>query len=122
MNEVAVVPSSNMIDLPTDAVNQNVGYAKLLENLSELKQMLVDSDPDIATYVKQIHKDLVASPELIHMLKPEEVNILVQGVDCLNDFSFAKSQEIKRAVKTTKAVAKKESLKDMLDLLAEGLS
>ena len=122
MNEVAVVPSSNMIDLPTDAVNQNVGYAKLLENLSELKQMLVDSDPDIATYVKQIHKDLVASPELIHMLKPEEVNILVQGVDCLNDFSFAKSQETKRAVKTTKAVAKKESLKDMLDLLADGLS
>ena len=118
MTELVV---TNMIDTATNVVNQSALPDVFLEKLLALKDSLIQELPDIANAVKQVHKDLLASPELIHLMSPEEVNILVQGIDSRNDFSFAKSQETKVKTKAVRQVAKKESLADLLSQLGDSL-
>lgn len=116
-----VTTPKNVVAPVNTQVNQTAEMSKILERIDALKYQLQNELPEIAQSVKLIHKDLKECPELVHMMTPEQVNVLVQGVDSLNDFTFAKSQAEKKAIKTSKAVAKKESLADMLAILGDNL-
>ena len=90
----------------TSAVNQTMEAEQLLAQIAGLSQALEEANPDISTYVKQIHRNLIQYPELVHILKPEQVQVVVKGVMQTN------GEQILAATKAKKP--KRESLADLL--------
>lgn len=92
-------------------VNQSQEATNILLKISELSQALEDNNPDIGNYVKAIHKNLLQYPELVHILKPEQVVTIVKGIELVNGEKIA--EEAKPKVRA--GAKKKESIADLLD-------
>lgn len=60
----------------------------LIDKINSLQLALETDNEGIATYLKQIHANLLQFPELIHMLKPDEVSSIVQGLQQLSDLKL----------------------------------
>ena len=75
---------------------------------------LEENNPSIATYVKDIHRNLLQFPELVHILQPEQVQAIVKGIEQVNGEKIA--EEAKPKTRASKSgSSKKESLADLLD-------
>lgn len=82
----------------------------ILSKIAELSQALEENNPSIATYVKDIHRNLLQFPELVHILQPEQVQTIVKGIEQVNGEKIAEEAKPK-----TRVSKKKESLADLLD-------
>ena len=92
-------------------INQSQEADVIMEKIVALSQALEESHPSIATYVKDIHRNLLQFPELIHILKPEQVQTIVKGIEQVNGEKIA--EDAKPKARATKAKSK-ESLSDLL--------
>ena len=92
-------------------VSQSQEADVIISKIEELSQALEENNPSIATYVKDIHRNLLQFPELVHILKPEQVQTIVKGIEQVNGEKIAEEAKPK-----VRAVAKKkESIADLLD-------
>ena len=91
-------------------VSQSQEADVILSKIAELSQALEESNPSIASYVKDIHRNLLQFPELVHILQPEQVQTIVKGIEQVNGEKIA--EEAKPKARVNK---KKESLADLLD-------
>ena len=95
-------------------VNQSNEATNILLKISELSTALETNNPDISSYVKAIHKNLLQFPELVHILQPSQVVTIVKGIELVNGEKIA--EEAKPKVRATRAGSKaKESIADLLD-------
>ena len=92
-------------------INQSQEADIILGKIADLSQALEESHPSIATYVKDIHRNLLQFPELVHILKPEQVQVIVKGIEQVNGEKIA--EDAKPKARATKAKGK-ESLSDLL--------
>ena len=92
-------------------INQSQEADVIIEKIVALSQALEESHPSIATYVKDIHRNLLQFPELVHILKPEQVQVIVKGIEQVNGEKIA--EDAKPKARATKAKSK-ESLSDLL--------
>ena len=92
-------------------INQSQEADVIMGKIVALSQALEESHPAIATYVKDIHRNLLQFPELIHILKPEQVQTIVKGIEQVNGEKIA--EDAKPKARATKAKSK-ESLSDLL--------
>ena len=92
-------------------INQSQEADVIMGKIVALSQALELSHPSIATYVKDIHRNLLQFPELIHILKPEQVQTIVKGIEQVNGEKIA--EDAKPKARATKAKSK-ESLSDLL--------
>ena len=90
-------------------VSQSQEADVIISKIAELSQALEENNPSIATYVKDIHRNLLQFPELVHILKPEQVQTIVKGIEQVNGEKIA--EEAKPKARVNK---KKESLADLL--------
>lgn len=49
--------------------------------ISELESALLSSHPQIPDLLRVIHKSLQADPEVVTLLKPEEIRVIVNGLE-----------------------------------------
>ena len=95
-------------------INQSQEADVIIYKIAELSQALEENNPSIATYVKDIHRNLLQYPELVHILKPEQVQTIVKGIEQVNGEKIA--EEAKPKARASKAGSKsKESLADLFD-------
>ena len=95
-------------------INQSQEADVILSKIAELSQAIEENNPSIATYVKDIHRNLLQFPELVHILQPEQVQAIVKGIEQVNGEKIA--EEAKPKTRATKSGSKKkESLADLLD-------
>ena len=59
---------------------ENPQLFEVRNKLCELETRLLESQPNMATLLRDIHKQLGADPELVTQLTEEECNILVRGL------------------------------------------
>lgn len=52
----------------------------LLQRLDQLEAALLANDPLMPGHLREIHKFLQEQPELLHVLKPEEIGITMQAM------------------------------------------
>jgi hypothetical protein len=50
------------------------------QRIAELQEELDKASPNIATHLLKIHKDLAASPELLHILSEDEIAVIAKGL------------------------------------------
>ena len=93
-------------------VSQSQEADVILSKIAELSQALEESNPSIASYVKDIHRNLLQFPELVHILQPEQVQTIVKGIEQVNGEKIA--EEAKPKARVNK---KKESLADLLAVI-----
>ena len=97
-------------------INQSQEADIIIEKIASLSQALEESQPSIATYVKDIHRNLLQFPELVHILQPEQVQVIVKGIEQVNGEKIAEETKPKTRVSKTGSKAKsKEALTDLLD-------
>jgi hypothetical protein len=94
-------------------INQSNEATDILLKISELSTALETNNPDISSYVKAIHKNLLQFPELVHILQPSQVVTIVKGIELVNGEKIA--EETKPKVRATRATKPKESIADLLD-------
>lgn len=95
-------------------VSQSQEADVVLAKIAELSQALEEDNPNIGNYVKDIHRNLLQYPELVHILLPEQVVTIVKGIEKVNGEKIA--EEAKPKARASRATsAKKESLADLLD-------
>ena len=95
-------------------INQSQEADVIIYKIAELSQALEENNPSIATYVKDIHRNLLQYPELVHILQPEQVQTIVKGIEQVNGEKIA--EEAKPKTRASKSgSSKKESLADLLD-------
>lgn len=92
-------------------INQSQEADVIMEKIASLSQALEESNPSLATYVKEIHRNLLQFPELVHILKPEQVQTIVKGIEQVNGEKIA--EDAKPKARASKAKSK-ESLSDLL--------
>lgn len=68
------------------------------EKLAKLEAKLVEGTPNIATLLRDIHRQLKADPDIVTLLSEEECSILVRGL---------KKQTATEIVTTAKSKPKK---------------
>lgn len=74
------------------------------QRISDLQAELDKASPNMANHLLQIHKDLGASPELLHVLSEDEIATIAKGLQVQSQVQIV----------TTKAKpAKKEKLADL---------
>ena len=95
-------------------INQSQEADVIMEKIVALSQALEESNPSIATYVKDIHRNLLQYPELVHILKPEQVQTIVKGIEQVNGEKIA--EDAKPKARASKAGStSKAALADLLD-------
>ena len=59
-----------------------VEFARLdvLERLNRLEETLKTADPQLPVHLQQIHKTLLTYEELVHLLKDDEIKILMDAM------------------------------------------
>lgn len=59
-----------------------VEFARLdvLERLNRLEETLKTQDPQLPMHLQQIHKTLLTYEELVHLLKDEEIKVLMDAM------------------------------------------
>lgn len=95
------------INLPNQSINQSTEINKLITSLSSSLQA---QDPNIANYVNSIHKYLLANPNTVTMLSPEDKRTFFAGLS-----SISRKQLIESKEKSKKPTSKKNlSMDDLL--------
>lgn len=88
-----------------DTGNSNNAQAfEVREKLAQLEAGLLETTPNIAVLLRDIHRNLKADPDVVTLLTEEECSILVRGL----------KKQTSTSIATTAAKAKpKKSLKSM---------
>lgn len=58
---------------------ENPKLKELLPKLDALEQALVDNDPKMPVHLKEIHKYLIQFEELSHLLKEEQIAVILEA-------------------------------------------
>ncbi len=66
-------PLGSSIELPSAAA--------ISQKIAELDQALKTANPGMENLLQTIHRNLSADPQLVHLLKEEEVAILIRGLE-----------------------------------------
>jgi hypothetical protein len=53
---------------------------QLKEKVRELQSMLLSSHPQMPTLLRTIHSALRADPDMVTLLEPEEIGVIVSGL------------------------------------------
>lgn len=80
---------------------------EIQSRLSELENALVSQNPEFRTVLRKIHATLSAEPELLHLLKDEEINVIVRGIEKHSNIQIVQETE------KIKKKEMKESLKNL---------
>ena len=80
---------------------------ELKEKVQSLQNALLDRHPRMATLLQEIHKTLKTYPENVTLLEPEEILIIVKGLESQTGVELAKSVVSKSASKSSKSLAAK---------------
>lgn len=56
-------------------------HQQIQSNISELQQALLSSHPLIPSLLKRIHDAIKADPDCVTLLQPEEVGVIVNGLE-----------------------------------------
>lgn len=70
-----------MAEQQVGAVIEYPGLAELQEKILQLDQALKVNHPGMEAMLQTIHRNLDKDPELVHLLKEEDVSIIVQGLE-----------------------------------------
>lgn len=77
---------------------------------AELEQAITVNAPEYKTILRTIHEEFAKTPEILYLLKDEEIAVVVQG---LSKFTGNEIAEIKTKEKITKKIASKLSADDV---------
>lgn len=58
-------------------VASNPQHQEALQRLAMLQQALLAKDPSMPMHLKEIHRQLITYEELVHLLKPEDIGIIM---------------------------------------------
>ena len=92
-----------------------IGF-ELKEKVASLQAALLSAHPTMPTLLREIHKAISAQPEQVTLLAPEEIAIIVQGLEKQTGVELAKSVTAKSSSKST-SLAKKLNDASLLDSL-----
>lgn len=68
---------------------------QLLGRLEEMQTRLIAGDAAFVNHLRMIHMDLVKFPELLHILKDEQIGQIVQASARIAQITIAKESTIK---------------------------
>lgn len=83
------------MDIPTNLKPDHPAFATE-QKLSLLESALKANDPQIAGHLKAILTQLHTFPELLHLLKPEDVGTVVAGIKVYRGVQLV-SESVKKA-------------------------
>lgn len=79
--------------------------ATVLKRMEQIQAALLANDPAMREYLTQMHQQLLKFPELLYVLKPEQIGTMVQaatrvaGVDLTTSVEKRKDREVKASLK-----------------------
>lgn len=75
---------------------------ELHKRIETLKESLLANDPQMPTLLAQIHQNLIKYPDLVHLLKEEEIGLIVKGLERHTQITIL--AEVKTSAKKLKNV------------------
>jgi hypothetical protein len=98
------------------ANNVEMELAPELERITmmtaNLEQQLLVSDPEIRTYMRDIHTALLHQPELVHILQDEQRAVIMDGLMQVTGEEFSKQSEVKEKATRSKQL-KQQTIDDI---------
>lgn len=107
------VPSAQDVKIHADLPSLQVD---LQAKLANLKTALEVEAPDIANYLRHIHASLMKNPEVVYLLKPEELGNFTKAAMKVRNITI-----VEKAVAAPKARATKALTKSMADFNPEDI-
>ena len=79
MTTPAPVPNSEIVvnEDGSFPVASNPQHQEALNRIAQLQQALLAKDPMMPQHLKEIHKQLITYEELVHLLRPEDIGIIM---------------------------------------------
>jgi hypothetical protein len=96
-------------------MNVPIGFV-LKEKVASLQQALLDKHPSMPTLLQEIHKAIQQQPEQVTLLAPEEIAIIVSGLEKQTGVELARVT-VSSSKSKSQSLAKKLSNADLLDSL-----
>lgn len=56
-------------------------YDQITSTMAELEEALESNIPGFANILKKIHQDLAADPDVVTLLTPEQISVVVRGLE-----------------------------------------
>jgi hypothetical protein len=78
--------------------------------IAELEQAMISQHPQMPMYLKQIHQELLKSPELVHIMTNEQRATLIQALEKQTGVSVFAALKAKKPTAKSMATA---SLQDL---------
>lgn len=69
---------------------ENFNPEQFVSKLPQFAQAIESKAPSVATYLQDIHKNLVQYPELVHILNDEQLSLICQGLLYVTNTEMAK--------------------------------
>lgn len=87
----------------------------LQTKLQELEAALTENDPKMRVHLSEIHKHLIAFPDLVHLLSDDEIKTIIQSQAKLANavLSTVAESSAKSAARKESARLKKLDLSDL---------
>ena len=73
----------------------------VLERMQKIQDKMTTADPEIGTHLKAIHKTLQEYEDLAHLLTPEQIGVLMKGLQKYTAISLV-MEEAKKSKKSKK--------------------
>jgi hypothetical protein len=77
---IATEPISTTV-VPPSATIEYPGLYALSEKIAALDKALVAASPGMDSLLQTIHRNLDKDPELVHLLKEEEISVIFRGLE-----------------------------------------
>lgn len=81
----------------------------VIERLTLIENKLIAQDPEIKTHLKVIHSELQQYEELAHLLTPEQIGVLMKGLQKHSAIQLVVEEQTK-----TRGKSKKVSVDDLI--------
>lgn len=78
--------------------------------IAELEQALLSQHPQMPTYLKQIHAELLKAPELVHIMTNEQRSILIAALQKQTGTNIFMALKAKKPTARSMATASIEEL------------
>lgn len=79
----------------------NETTSDIFESLNELSEALLACHPSMPALLQRIHKQLLADPATVTLLKPDQINTLFQALEIQTNTSIIEASTPKRKAKVT---------------------
>ena len=75
-------------NLPGDEILLTPQQENVVMKLDELQQMLQTAHPAMPRLLRDVHRELLKDPELVHLLKPEQTAVYVSAAQRLANITI----------------------------------